>query len=135
MGYRVAEETQHFLGCFTVTARSRCCGYCCEKTENSEFSVDLGNHEWFHTKWIDYCFGAELEFPERLCSGSLAGMKNVFPSINLTLPSCYGKTQRPMGLGQSSRKKRKIELKRQGRKGEKKGMLALKEEDWENSGI
>ena len=48
--------------------------------------------------------------------------------------------QKPMGLGQSSRKKRKKEERKESkkdkkRKGEKKGMLALKEEDWENSGI
>lgn len=106
MGYRAAEGTQHFPAWFRGTARSRCCPYCCEKTENSEFSVDFGAHGRLHTKWIDYCFRAELEFPDRPCSGSPAGMNNVFHPINSTLPSCYGKTQRPMGLGQSlSRKK------------------------------
>lgn len=90
--------------------------------ENSEFSVDFGNHGWFHTKWIDYCFRAELEFPERPCSRSLAGVNNVFHPINLTLPSCYGKTE-THGLGAKFKKKeeKKESKKDKGEKGKRKG--------------
>ena len=82
-----------------VMARSHCCRYCCEKTENSEFSVDLGNHGGLHTKWIDYCFRAELEFPERLCSGSLAGMNNVFHQSTQRYQHAMGKHRDPWAWG------------------------------------
>lgn len=39
------------------------------------------------------------------------------------------------GLGAKFKKKEENRVKKTRRKGEKKGMLALKEEDWENSGI
>lgn len=46
-----------------------------------EFSVDFWNHRWFHTKWTDYCFRAELESQKITCS-SLTGMNNFFHSTN-----------------------------------------------------
>ena len=92
-----------------VMTRSRCCRYCCEKTENSEFSVDLGNHGRLHTKWIDYCFRAELEFPERLCSGSLAGMNNVFCQSTQRYHHAMGNTE-THGLGAKFIKKKREKM-------------------------
>lgn len=50
----------HFLLWFKETACSCYWGYFHEQMVSSEFSVDFWNHWWFHTKWIDYCFRAEL---------------------------------------------------------------------------
>ena len=44
---------------FKETACPCYCEYFHEKMESFEFS-DFWNHQWFHTKWTDCCFSAEL---------------------------------------------------------------------------